>query len=258
MNSKNAQATQIVDKNGKLTTVYKNPDKGNTRNLSSGLTALPIIGAIPKTAKETPIPPIGYSTELARYDFETSPIFEDIVSGEDGSSLSSFSEEYDDPDIRIPYLAGEDGVAAVAHSIDSAPYDNNVAHSYDVQLSMFDGNTGKYRYADVPYRTGSAINHAPSVGDVMTAFVNDAYTAEQYPLTDEGVKSFSSEYGFEESEDNYKDDFDPYHDARKTLTACHEAAGKLKALVGEVRYGDYIYGRDKADYGYDSGITYSR
>lgn len=250
--SNNLQATQIVDKNGKLTTVYKNPDKSNSRNASSGLSQPPVIGTLSRVSQEVPIPAIGDSVELATYDFETSAIYEDVIAGENGAALSSFSEEYDDIDMRVPYLAGEDGVAAIARSVDSAPYNNNDVHSYEVKISMFDGNTGTYKYAEIPYSAGSGIKNAPTVGEVMTALVNDASTGEQYPLTPTGVRDFSSDYGFEKDEE----DSDPYHDARETLKRCHEAAVKLKNLVGDVRYGDYVHGRYKAEYGYDSGITY--
>ena len=255
----NLQPTPIVDKNGKQTTVHKRADAPTAGSRLNSIGTPAITNTTPRTAEETPIPPIGGSTELARYDFETSEIYEDTTPTDDGEVLYSYSDEYDYTENRAPYLAGEDGIAAVATSIEG----ESDGYHYSVKLSMFDGNRGNYRNIEVPFFTGKGWTHAPSVGDVVGSLAEDAFAAEQYPLTPEGVKDFAENYGYEPDEDpySYNEDgievYDPMKSARELLGQLHEGAKSFKELVGDVRYGDYVFGRYKADYGYDSGITYA-
>ena len=253
------QRTPIIDKNGVATTRNKRVDAPTSSvRLTTVSTPSTPISAV-RNPKGTPIPAVGESVELTGYDFESSDIYEDNIATETGDVLYHYNDEYDITASRAPYLAGEDGIAAVATSVKG----EGDGHHYSVKLTMFDGNRGSYRNIEVPFFTGSGWSHAPSVGDVVGSLAEDAFVAEQYPLTPEGVKDFAENFEYEPDEDPYSyndrgvEVYDPMKKTRLLLEKVHEQSRSFKDLVGDVRYGDYVFGRYKADYGYDSGITYA-
>jgi hypothetical protein len=232
--------TTVIDKNGVTTTRHKRADGGVGAARIDGLVTPPSVSKL--ASSDNPIPPHGVSTELLGYDFESSEIFENVVSDDDGNTLMEYSEEFDDMDSRVPFLAGEDGVVATAKLVGT---DNG--YQYEVTLDCFDGNKGKFRTIEIPYFTGSGWKTAPKMGDVMSSLASDALIGEDYNTNQSGFKSFMEEMGYESE-----------YEARKAFKGCREAMTKLKDLVGEVRYGDYLYGRNKSYHGYDSGQQYAQ
>jgi hypothetical protein len=239
--------TTITDKNGVVTTRHKKSDIAVASSRLSGVSTAPSLGGTAIKTKPS-IPDIGDSVELESYDFETSDIYENfIVDEESGEPLSDYNEEYDEVDKRVPYLAGEDGVSGVATAVPDDGSFGIPGYHYQVELTAFDGNRGNFRSVTVPFHTGSGYEAPPTVGDVVTALVNDAQMAEQYGPGD--LNDFISNLGYDPEEPE---------DAERVLNSLQGAADTLKSLIGDVRYGDYLHGRDKADFGYDSGITYAR
>lgn len=249
----NLIATKIIDKNGKPTTVHKKlEDTGSADRVSS-------VGAPPAPAHESSvvgdvaIPKVGESVRLASYDFETSDIYEDAAYDEHTQSVRyAYSEAYDEFEERAGFLSAEDGIVAVATRVLS--YDESMPYSYRIELTMFDGNKGYNREISVPFSTGERWESAPTVQDVLASMVSDIQASEGYdPRKPEDVIRFAEEFGYEPNDALLT----PYMEARDVLMACKSSESKLRGLVGNARYGDYVYGRYKADHGYDSGINYT-
>lgn len=165
------------------------------------------------------VPPIGTTFELPRYNFETSDIYEDTLINEDtGEVLVVYNDEFDKEEKRVPYLAGEDGITASAVVVDAQP------------------------------------NHLDENG---FAAPRNQYLVELSIF--DGNKGIyrTVETSYQDQSESIPSVGSVMHAIALSATGAEDDAQKLRTLVGDVRYGDYVYGRSKAEHGYDSGITYA-
>lgn len=151
---------------------------------------------------------------------------------------------------RANFLSTQDKIRGVAERVEGAVLfdDGTPSYDYKCRLSVKDGPY--FRQAEIDYGTGLGVTETPSVGDAMGALAETAQVAEQFSMDD--VDEFAREYGYSPEPGPH-----PYAEAEAALAFAHESKTVLTVLVGEERYGDYVWGAEKSKHGYTGGTTWS-
>lgn len=157
---------------------------------------------------------------------------------------------FDDVFERANFLSTQDKIRGVAERVEGAVLfdDGTLSYDYKCRLSVKDGPY--FRQAEIDYGTGLGITETPSVGDAMGALAETAQVAEQFSMDEVG--DFAREYGYAPEPGPH-----PYAEAEAALAFAHESKMVLAVLVGEERYGDYVWGTEKSKHGYTTGTRWA-
>lgn len=158
---------------------------------------------------------------------------------------AGFSDVYE----RANFLAARDKIRGIAERVEGGALfgDGSDSNDYKVRLSVKDGPY--LREAEIDYGTDPRLTDVPTAGDTMGALAETAAVAEQYSMED--VEDFAQEYGYRPEPGPH-----PYAEAEAALAFAHESKTVLTILVGEERYGDYVFGDEKAQHGYTTGTRW--